>query len=101
MYFPLFRGKQNEMLALRDLSERIAQSEQILPIIEPVKINSSATRSLDAFVQANMGFVLIVNPRVGDVANDTAAVRAGLVDACLSEYENYTSAMYVNGSTSG
>ena len=37
MYFPLIRGKQFELLALRDLSKQIANSTKISPIIEPVK----------------------------------------------------------------
>lgn len=47
MYFPLFRGKMNELIALRDLALQIASSGSILPIIEPVKLNQSTRASFD------------------------------------------------------
>ena len=37
MYFPYLRGKQNELLALKDFSQMSPNNAKIVPIIEPVK----------------------------------------------------------------
>lgn len=42
MYFPYLKGKQFELIALRELSERMGESGSIHPVIEPVK--STVTR---------------------------------------------------------
>lgn len=69
MYFPYLRGKQYELLALRELSELIASSNRITPLIEPVKESfSNLNRSLEIFKKDQMPFILISNPSVGDFA---------------------------------
>lgn len=40
-YFPFFRGKRYEMMALRDLAEEIANSGNVIPILEPVNSNQT------------------------------------------------------------
>lgn len=40
MYFPYFRCKQFELLALRELSGRLGHSGKISPVPEPVKKSS-------------------------------------------------------------
>ncbi|MEK6776897.1 MAG: sce7725 family protein [bacterium] len=48
MYYPYFRGKQFELILLRDNAEFLAKNN-IHPIIEPVKRDFSAlTRSMKA-----------------------------------------------------
>lgn len=37
MYFPYLRGKQFELLALREFANKNASNRKIIPIIEPVK----------------------------------------------------------------
>ena len=37
MYFPYLRGKQYELLALRDFAFESQCKEKVIPIIEPVK----------------------------------------------------------------
>lgn len=50
MYFPYLRGRQFELIALRELleSERIGQ--EIIPIIEPVKPSATLLKTLECFV---------------------------------------------------
>ena len=38
MYFPYLRGRQFELIALRELVEKDVLSGRIMPIIEPVKL---------------------------------------------------------------
>ncbi len=41
MYFPYLRGRQNELLCLRELLDRNKLSDTIVPVIEPVRCNST------------------------------------------------------------
>lgn len=62
MYFPLLRGKQNELIALRELLEEGRISDNILPIIEPIKITSTLLSTLDLFIKDNRKIAIIINP---------------------------------------
>jgi hypothetical protein len=61
VYFPIFRTKTFELIALRELAETIAASN-IVPVLEPVGAAASLRSSLESFVEAEMTFALIVNP---------------------------------------
>ena len=41
IYFPYLRGRQFELIALRELVEKGVLSSRITPIIEPVKLSST------------------------------------------------------------
>lgn len=45
MYFPILRAKRNELLALREISNKLAVSGKIIPIIEPVQATKSGIRN--------------------------------------------------------
>lgn len=66
MYFPYFRGRQYELLALRDLVDRKLVSSKIVPIIEPVKYSPTLKKTLDLFFAENHSLGLIFNPEVGE-----------------------------------
>lgn len=70
MYFPIFRGRQFELLALRECIERDILSRQIIPIIEPVKVSSTYTKTIDCFINANRPVAIIRNPQVGSWVKD-------------------------------
>lgn len=67
MYFPYLRGKQFELLALRETAPRLGAARCITPIIEPVRepADSGLHRCLTALEMYAVGFVLIANPTVG------------------------------------
>lgn len=70
MYYPYFRGKQNELILLRDQAELIASSK-IIPIIEPVKKNlNPLVRAFDSLEKHRAEYILIVNPIHGDFEDD-------------------------------
>ncbi len=67
MYFPYLRGKQFELLALRDFATGDQSKENVIPIIEPVKqqfggLNTAITTMLGNGLQ----FAMILNPKDGD-----------------------------------
>mgnify|MGYP000861980569 CR=1 FL=1 len=49
MYFPYLRGRQNELLCLRELVDKELLSSHIIPIIEPVRYSSTLFSTIDTF----------------------------------------------------
>jgi len=70
MYFPYLRGRQFELLALRELLEKSLLSDRILPIIEPVKLSSTLIKTLIAFTNSGNKLALVYNPQVGSFNTD-------------------------------
>lgn len=65
MYFPFLRGRQFELLALRELLEKDLIGDNIIPIIEPVKLSSSLLKTVELFNKKNHKLVFVQNPSVG------------------------------------
>lgn len=70
MYYPYFRGRQNELLCLRELLENNKLSENIVPVIEPVRFNSTLFITLEKFEEFNRNIILIRNPKVGKFGDE-------------------------------
>lgn len=70
MYYPYLRGRQNELLALRELASQGLLSNRIIPIIEPVKMTSTLVSTLSLFNSQHRGLVFIDNPKVGSFSSD-------------------------------
>ncbi|AET59455.1 hypothetical protein HPL003_13520 [Paenibacillus terrae HPL-003] len=70
MYFPYLRGKQFELIAIRELVEYKLIGKNILPIIEPVKLSSTLTKTLELFSQEARFIAPILNPQVGNFLNE-------------------------------
>lgn len=74
MYLPYVRGKQFELLALKELAVDLASSGHIQPIIEPVREKAdSLARCLDEFALFDLQSTVVLNPSVGDLANQRDA----------------------------
>lgn len=71
MYYPILRGKQFELIALRDLSSRISK-ELFCPIIEPVRSKLQALGKTISFLnKADIEPIVIVNPSLGDFSEQS------------------------------
>lgn len=87
MYYPILRGRQNELLAVRELalSGKLAH---VVPVIEPVKTSSTLLVTIEAMMQKNVSFMVVANPKVGtlksDLGNDPefAEKYYGMLGAC-------------------
>lgn len=74
MYYPFFRGKQFELVLLREQASFLA-ANNIRPIIEPVKENlASLNRVISEFVNNDVKFTLIINPTCGELESDSDSI---------------------------
>lgn len=88
-------------MAMRQLAALIARNN-IIPIIEPVVPAPRLQTSLDAFVEAEMLFCLVVNPmwpRRDAAALTPAQVHEQIVLTFLDEVDNFFPTMYVDEDT--
>jgi len=68
MYYPYLRGRQFELIALREYAQQLSDANNIIPIIEPVKkIFNSMKLALPMLIKGNVKFALILNPKVGEI----------------------------------
>lgn len=74
MYFPYLRGRQNELLCLRELVDKELLSRHIIPIIEPVRYSSTLFSTIKKFIMANKDIIIIRNPSVGNYNNDISGM---------------------------
>lgn len=70
MYFPYVRGRQYELLALRELVANNLLSKHIIPIIEPVKLSSSLAKTMEEFIKNDRRLGIVCNPTVGSFINE-------------------------------
>ncbi|MDR1298533.1 MAG: sce7725 family protein [Deltaproteobacteria bacterium] len=68
MYFPYLRGRQYELLALKELAKGGLLGSHIVPVVEPIKVSSTFDGTLRTFFDLNLPLALIFNPAVGDYA---------------------------------
>lgn len=70
MYFPYLRGRQFELIALRELVEKNVLSGRIIPIIEPVKLSSTLIKTIETYGENSRPLAIITNPKVGSFNSD-------------------------------
>ncbi len=87
MYFPYFRGRQYELLALKELVKGGTLSKSIIPVIEPVKLVRKDEKLVNpykmiptfnimaqAFIEEKHQIAFIYNPSVGDLVTIPEAI---------------------------
>nr|WP_240902155.1 sce7725 family protein [Arthrobacter silviterrae] len=70
MYYPYLRGKQFELLAIKELADVMRESKSVHPVIEPVRdVDSSNTllRNMAVLAQKRVPSTVIINPQVGEI----------------------------------
>lgn len=73
MYFPIIRGKQYDLIALRDLVKTDKLSAYVLPIIEPVALSSSLISTIEAYVNKKKRVAIIRNSTLTDFWEEMAS----------------------------
>lgn len=88
MYCPYLRGKQFELILLRDNAGFLAEND-IHPIIEPVKSDfKSLIRTVKVLDEKEVDCTLIVNPQVGQEPIKTLSILNKLINESLKDYNN-------------
>jgi len=85
MYFPYFRGRQNELIAIRELVDAKLLSDKIIPIVEPVKVSSTLVKTLTTFKNKHKKIVYIVNPAVGSYLRDLEVPKNNKIMSSIDE----------------
>ncbi len=85
MYYPYFRGKQFELITIREMAPLMAASG-FVPIIEPVReALKGLERALTEICTAEGKAIVIVNPFHGDHAEDGVSISALLKKGFLDK----------------
>lgn len=96
LYYPYFRGKQFELITIRE-SAKLLASSGICPIIEPVRESlSGLRRAIDALHEAGAPFILIGNPKLGDHADDILGKLKPVVEKAISDGVDFSLGMLVS-----
>jgi len=99
MYFPFLRGKQFELIALKEICDVMSLNRaKVSPIIEPVKQSSTLNTTLNELKKNDINFSLVINPRVGDL-KDKVDVLSDYVGSSLSNYSNFEIAVNISERT--
>ncbi len=75
MYLPYLRGRQNELLCLRELLDAGKLSQKVIPIIEPVKFSSTLFSTLAKFIEMNHPVIVVRNPKVGSFRDELVEMK--------------------------
>lgn len=93
MYFPYVRGRQYELLALRELAVNDLLGEHVIPIVEPVKLSPTLVNMMKEFIKVQHSIAIIRNPAVGNFISDWHDVQedskeAGYKQRFSEQYKN-------------
>lgn len=78
MYFPYLRGKQFELIAIREIADK-CKANFYRPIIEPVRYNlSPLIKTIKHLNARGVSPLIIINPTVGDYKNDESELLTAL-----------------------
>lgn len=99
MYQPYIRGKQFELIGIRELTAPVlsVNRDKVSPIIEPVKDSSTFRSTLQELVKYNINFTVIVNPQHGTFQNSESILSA--VRASVNGYTNFQVGIILNQAT--
>jgi len=102
MYFPLLRGKQNELLALRELSSKLSDHGGVIPVIEPVKNTSRSIgdlhRCFTKLEESDAKSIFIVNPQCGDFTRNRRGINS-IFNEVIERYDNVGFGFWIDDGT--
>lgn len=70
MYLPYIRGRQYELLALRELVTKDLLGDYVIPVIEPVKLSPTLVKTIAEYIRIGHPVAVIRNPVVGSFMKD-------------------------------
>ena len=95
MYFPYFRGKQYELVTIRESARLLCDSE-FIPVIEPVRETSGGlVKTLDEIVKCHGRAIIVANPDHGNYKNDSNGIAKLLKDK-YADYKDISLGILLN-----
>ena len=86
MYYPILRGKQFELIALRELATKLPP-KSVTPFIEPVRTNlKPLTATIECLFEQGIVPVIVVNPSLGDFSKSEINLTDSLNKAVKNKY---------------
>jgi len=76
MYIPYFRGKQFDLLALKECAADGLLADGVIPLIEPVRDSAHLRKTLEAFIENKREVLVVDNPEVGQVQRGVVIIHA-------------------------
>lgn len=70
MYFPYLRGRQFELIALRELVYNNLLGDYMVPIVEPVKLSSTLINTIEDYIKKEHLISVVRYPAVGSFIKD-------------------------------
>ena len=67
MYIPYFRGKQFDLIGLRESVSSGLIGKNTIPLVEPVRDSKQLLKTLEAFIKHQHEILVVANPEVGQV----------------------------------
>jgi hypothetical protein len=96
MYFPFLRGKQFELLALRELATLPLDGNKISPIIEPLKTDLRGIAAMIKALPRTIKIQLIVNPEYGEIKSGNRIVAELIRQYHGAGYQNVLPAFIIS-----
>lgn len=82
MYYPYLRGRQYELLALKELAQKHLIDQNVVPVVEPVKISSTFFSTIQMYKDNKLPLALVLNSQVVELADgDTDSIFSGIGDS--------------------
>lgn len=98
MYYPYLRGKQFELLALREFAQNFHRTQKIVPIIEPVKISFNSIKlAVETMFRHELRFALVLNPNEGDFKTENKDILSEITSLQTSDKWVPAFAFYESG----
>jgi hypothetical protein len=95
MYYPYLRGRQFELIALREFAMERGDNNNIVAIIEPVKKSLNSIKlAVARLSEGNVGFAIILNPEVGEVTGPGEILDE--ISDQLADNRNFIPALILN-----
>lgn len=90
MYYPIIRGRQYDLLAIRELKISDRLSNKVKPVIEPIKFSSTLLSTINEFTKSNHELIIVSNPKVGSflVELDIDDTRSKFIEMCKQDNVN-------------
>lgn len=96
MYFPYLRGRQFELIAIRELLDKGIIGNKVIPIIEPVKLTSTLVKTMQVYTEKKHKLALVMNPEVGEFVSKVKEKRKEEDQVVYDLYKQLESSSIIN-----